>query len=178
MTIIWMFYELIQQLNNFLLKKTHQKTRWMVLEILLHIRAYFLLVKTLILNDGDRKPWCITSRGWVQFFKRNCKRWDILNSILSDIYVLKCYADRLSICSYWTRCRLILVSSLSAQISFNTPMQPQQKRLDSSPPTSCALCSETWSTAAVGLPGCSLSCKVPAEKKKKEAKGSSQNLYA
>lgn len=35
--------------------------------------------------------------------------------------------------------------------------------LGSSPQTSCAPCSETWSTAAAGLPGCSLSCRVPAE---------------
>lgn len=49
-------------------------------------------------------------------------------------------------------------------------MQPQQKRLGSSPPTSCALCSETWSTAAIGLPGCSLSCKVPAEKKRRRGR--------
>lgn len=31
------------------------------------------------------------------------------------------------------------------------------------PQTSCVLCSEIWSIAAVVLPGCSLSCKGPGK---------------
>ena len=38
--------------------------------------------------------------------------------------------------------------------------------LGSSPQTSYVLCSETWSTAAAGLPGCSLSCTGPEKGRK------------
>lgn len=46
-------------------------------------------------------------------------------------------------------------------------MQSMQSVLGSSPQTSCVLCSETWSTAAAGLPGCSLSCTGPERGRKK-----------
>lgn len=35
-----------------------------------------------------------------------------------------------------------------------------------SPRITCVLCNETWSTAAVGLPGCSLSCTGPVRDKR------------